>query len=68
MRLHKKPVSERDYKLLLAVDSVGVRPDFSRSPIMRELEAMVGLNKVKEQFRNLRSRGCMARCSRSWGI
>ena len=53
MRLHKKPVSERDYKLLLAVDSVGVRPDFSRSPIMRELEAMVGLNKVKEQFRNL---------------
>jgi SpoVK/Ycf46/Vps4 family AAA+-type ATPase len=53
MRLHKKPVSERDYKLLLAVDSVGVRPDFSRSPIMRELETMVGLNKVKEQFRNL---------------
>jgi SpoVK/Ycf46/Vps4 family AAA+-type ATPase len=53
MRLHKKPVSERDYKLLLAVDSVGVRPDFSRSPIMRELEAMVGLKKVKEQFRSL---------------
>jgi SpoVK/Ycf46/Vps4 family AAA+-type ATPase len=53
MRLHMKPVSERDYKMLLAVDSIGVRPDFTRSPIMRELEAMVGLSKVKEQFRNL---------------
>jgi SpoVK/Ycf46/Vps4 family AAA+-type ATPase len=53
MRLHKKPVSEHDYKVLLAVDAIGVRPDFSRSPIMRELEAMVGLNKVKEQFRSL---------------
>ncbi len=53
MRLHMKPVSERDYKMLLAVDSIGVRPDFTRSPIMRELEAMVGLKKVKEQFRNL---------------
>jgi SpoVK/Ycf46/Vps4 family AAA+-type ATPase len=53
MRLQKKPVAERDYKILLAVDTLGVRPDFSRSPVMRELEAMVGLNKVKEQFRNL---------------
>jgi replication-associated recombination protein RarA len=53
MMLQKKPVSERDYKLLLAVDSVGVRPDFNRSPTMRQLETMMGLNKVKEHFRNL---------------
>ena len=53
LKLHKKKVSERDYKLLLAVDAIGVRPDFSRSSAMRELEAMVGLNAVKYQFRNL---------------
>ena len=53
LKLHKEKVSERDYKLLLAVDAIGVRPDFSRSSAMRELEAMVGLNAVKYQFRNL---------------
>ena len=32
---------------------IGVCPDFSRSSVMRELEAMVGLNAVKYLFRNL---------------
>ena len=36
---------------------IGVYPDFSRSSVMRELEAMVGLNAVKYLFRNLMMMG-----------
>jgi len=55
LKLRKKPVSEKDYQMLLAVDSVGLRPDFSFSPTMKELDSMVGLEKVKSAFRNLMS-------------
>ena len=45
MRLHIKPFPDRDYNMLLAVDSIGVCPDCTRSPIMRELEAMGWIEK-----------------------
>ena len=55
LKLRKKPVSQKDYQMLLAVDSVGLRPDFSFSPTMKELDSMVGLEKVKAAFRSLMS-------------
>lgn len=53
LKLHKKPVSAKDYMVLKAVDAIGMRPDFSRSPIIKELNAMVGLAKVKHAFSQL---------------
>jgi SpoVK/Ycf46/Vps4 family AAA+-type ATPase len=53
LKLHKKPVSAKDYMVLKAVDAIGLRPDFSRSPVLKELNAMVGLEKVKHAFAQL---------------
>ena len=34
-------------------DTIGERPDFDNSPILKELDAMVGLQNVKEAVRAL---------------
>jgi len=34
-------------------DTIGERPDFDKSPILKELDMMIGLERVKEKVRGL---------------
>ena len=53
LELHKKHIAERDYAILTRADTIGERPDFSTSLAIKELDAMVGLTKVKKRLREL---------------
>jgi len=53
LTLRKTLVTDQDYKILMSPDTIGQRPDFSDSPVMRKLNVMVGLEHVKRDFRQL---------------
>jgi hypothetical protein len=53
LELHKKHISEREYAILTRVDTIGERPDFASSLAMKELDAMIGLTKVKKRLSEL---------------
>lgn len=52
-KLHKKTVTAMDYRILTREDTIGVRPDYSKSPLIKELTSMVGLQAVKHSFQQL---------------
>jgi hypothetical protein len=48
LELYNRPISDHDYAVLTRSDTIGDRPDFANNPVMKELNAMIGLGKVKE--------------------
>ena len=53
LRLADVEVSEADFRLITRADAIGPPPDFSSSPLLMELESMVGLGKAKAAVRRL---------------
>ena len=53
LELFNRPISSHDYAVLTRSDTIGDRPDFGNSPVMKELGALIGLEKVKEAMRGL---------------
>ena len=53
LRLADVPVSDADYRLLTRADSIGSPPDYSNSPLLLELDSLVGLANVKAEVRRL---------------
>ena len=53
LELYGKPIAEKDYSLLLRSDTIGDRPQLEKSPVLRELDSMVGLQKVKQTVKGL---------------
>ena len=53
MELYSKHIKSEDYSILTRADTIGERPDFEKSPILKELDAMVGLACVKQAVRGL---------------
>ena len=48
MKLYGKPVTAKDYSMLTRADTIGLRPDFDSSPILKELDMMIGLDQSKQ--------------------
>ncbi len=46
-------ISDRDYETLTRTDVIGPRPVFSQSLLIKQLDSMVGLKKVKDAVRKL---------------
>ncbi len=53
LQLHGHAVLPSEFKKLTRDDAIGQRPDFSSSPILCELNSMVGMPKVKDAIRKL---------------
>eukprot|EP01038_Epipyxis_sp_PR26KG_P004361 gene4361-6169_t len=53
LQLHGKPIANREYATLTRGDTIGDRPDFASSPVLKELDGMIGLGKVKSAIRGL---------------
>lgn len=53
LALNGKPISDRDYATLTRSDVLGDRPNFPTSTAFQELDAMIGLAKVKDSLRSL---------------
>ncbi len=53
LALLDKSIPASDFLVLTLADTVGVRPDFSSSSVMKEVRSLVGLSKVKEAFAKL---------------
>lgn len=49
----KIPVTDDDYRVLTRSDTIGERPNLQDSPYMAELNAMVGLESVKQRMNEL---------------
>ncbi len=53
LELHGKPISTADYSFLIRSDTIGDRPDLEKSPILMELNSLIGLQKVKDAVQGL---------------
>ncbi len=53
MELFGKIILDRDFEILKRCDTIGDRPEFENSDVLKELGAMVGLKKVKETLTGL---------------
>jgi hypothetical protein len=51
--LKREPVSEAEHRTLLKTDVIGDEPNLDTSPLLRELDSMVGLEKVKAAVHGL---------------
>lgn len=45
--LRREAVSEAEHRTLMKIDVIGDEPNLEASPLLRELDSMVGLEKVK---------------------
>jgi SpoVK/Ycf46/Vps4 family AAA+-type ATPase len=52
-RLKGQVISDGEYKTLNRADTIGARPDFSSSPLLKQLNSLIGLRKVKEAIKKL---------------
>ena len=53
LELYNLPITDDDYATLTRSDTIGERPNFENSPIIKELNSMIGLEKVKTALKGL---------------
>ena len=53
MALHGKQITDNDHRILKLEDTVGKRPNLENSPLLAELDSMVGLKLVKSAVNGL---------------
>jgi hypothetical protein len=53
LELFGKPIVGGDFQTLTRSDTIGDRPSLENSPVLKELDSMIGLKKVKDAVRGL---------------